>query len=438
MSILNHSLVLVQFKDMYSNDIGPVVELPLTSSVSDLQVIVQNFLKSDLYNNLAFFLEEKRILSSVLEIFDDKRDFTSREHKLILRCIPTDKFSESFSYQHFNSLSGHSDVITKVCFHPLNLFVASGSGDANIYIWDINTGTPYSICKGHTSWILDLKWSSTGNFLISSSMDCSIILWEPMKKSIPISKFQGHSKWISCLSWDPLSSESKFVSASKDTTLKIWMRTQSICYLTLSGHENAITSVIWAKNSYIYSASKDRTLIVWDGSSGKMLHKFKDHSHWINCLDVYVSGSSSFLISGSEDNTIFWYHISENDIKKSRLTGHQGPISVISFSPCGNYFASGSFDKSVKIWSRVEGKYIHTFRGHLSAIYQLVWSKDSRFIASVGKDKSVRIWDVIYRKTHTILTGHIDEIYAIDWCYNLKTNIICSGGKDKLIRLHKS
>jgi ribosome assembly protein 4 len=47
------------------------------------------------------------------------------------------------------------------------------------------------------------------------------------------------------------------------------------------------------------------------------------------------------------------------------------PINHVSFSPDGRLIASASFDKSVRIWNGITGKYMATLRGHVGAVYQV-------------------------------------------------------------------
>jgi ribosome assembly protein 4 len=57
---------------------------------------------------------------------------------------------------------------------------------------------------------------------------------------------------------------------------------------------------------------------------------------------------------------------------KNRMTGHQ-LVNDVRFSPDGVYIASASFDKSVRLWDGLSGKFLATFRGHVGAVYQIAW-----------------------------------------------------------------
>lgn len=46
-------------------------------------------------------------------------------------------------------------------------------------------------------------------------------------------------------------------------------------------------------------------------------------------------------------------------------------VNHVYFSPDGQWVASASFDKSVKLWNGVTGKFVAAFRGHVGPVYQI-------------------------------------------------------------------
>jgi ribosome assembly protein 4 len=74
-----------------------------------------------------------------------------------------------------------------------------------------------------------------------------------------------------------------------------------------------------------------------------------------------------------------------------RMTGHQQPINHVAFSPNGQWFASASFDKSVKLWNGFTGQFVSAFRGHVGPVYMVAWSADSRLLASGSKDSTLKV-----------------------------------------------
>jgi len=75
------------------------------------------------------------------------------------------------------------------------------------------------------------------------------------------------------------------------------------------------------------------------------------------------------------------------------LRGHGGPVSSVSFSPDGKFLASGSWDKTVKVWEVGSWQEVATLWGHEGYVYSVSFSPDGKFLAS-GSYETVKVWEV--------------------------------------------
>jgi serine/threonine protein kinase len=78
------------------------------------------------------------------------------------------------------------------------------------------------------------------------------------------------------------------------------------------------------------------------------------------------------------------------------LRGHGGPVSSVSFSPDGKFLASGSWDKTVKVWEVGSWQEVATLWGHEGYVYSVSFSPDGKFLAS-GSYETVKVWEVEVR-----------------------------------------
>ncbi|KAL8660173.1 MAG: hypothetical protein Q9202_006769 [Teloschistes flavicans] len=375
------------------------------------------------------------------------------------------------------AIPGHGEAILATSFASSSSSrLATGSGDSTARIFDTDTGTPLHTLKGHTSWVLVTSWSPDDTTIATGSMDNTVRLWDPKTGQCLGQPLKGHTKWVNSLAWEPyhLRKEKttiRLASSSKDATVRIWDTISKRIDLVLSGHKSSVSCVRWGGTGTIYTSSHDKTIKLWDSTKGTLISTLSSHAHWVNHLALSTelvlrtayhdhaaavpatdaeklakakdrfektattNGQiSERFVTASDDFTIFLWSPSQSPTKPiARLLGHGKPVSHVTFSPSGQYIASASFDNQIKIWSALDGAFVHTLRGHVGAVYMTCFSPDSRLLVSGSKDTTLKVWDVARGSLREDLPGHRDEVFAVDWSPDGKA--VGSGGKDKAVRV---
>jgi WD40 repeat protein len=85
---------------------------------------------------------------------------------------------------------------------------------------------------------------------------------------------------------------------------------------------------------------------------------------------------------------------------------HERLIHSIAFSPDGTTIASGSVDRTVKLWSSTNGALLNTFRGHSRRVIFVAFTPDGSLIASASLDGTIRFWNAAERRSPPVLKGH--------------------------------
>ena len=114
------------------------------------------------------------------------------------------------------------------------------------------------------------------------------------------------------------------------------------------------------------------------------------------------------------------------------LTGHSGQVYSLAYSPDGRYLASGSSDKTIKIWETATGTELRTLTGHSMTVWSVAYSPDGRYLASGSLDKTIKIWEVATGKVRT-LTGHYMTFWSV--AYSPDGRYLASGSADKTIKI---
>ncbi|MFN5391107.1 MAG: protein kinase domain-containing protein [Pseudanabaena sp.] len=159
----------------------------------------------------------------------------------------------------------------------------------------------------------------------------------------------------------------------------------------------------------------------------------KGHTGWVRAVAFFPNGFS--LASGSYDRTLKLWNTRDNQ-SFGTLSNHLGSISginAIAVHPNGSTFAIACIDKSVKLWNFRSGKPVRNIEAHSGQVYSVAYSPDGNTLVSASADKTLKLWN--WRKSELLQTfeGHQDKVVSVAFYPDGKR--IASASFDKTIKI---
>ena len=157
--------------------------------------------------------------------------------------------------------------------------------------------------------------------------------------------------------------------------------------------------------------------------------------HTKEVLSVCITPNGKLVASGSVDKTVKVWEARTGALKHT-LDKHTGAVTSVALTPDGNTLVSGSQDKTVRIWDLDKRLSIHTLFGHTEPVRSVAISNDGLTVVSGSEDNTIRMWNSISGKLIREFQGHTETVKAVSISSDGK--VIASGSKDKTVRIWDS
>jgi len=304
-------------------------------------------------------------------------------------------------------MSGYNQS-TVVCISAKNLYsiavskndklVVVGDCDGKVRVFSVNDNRNELNVKLekeeklHSGCVNCLVFSDDDKYLLSCSDDKTIVLSDA-KTLKKIKTFNGHTNSVYSVLFK---SENEIVSCSYDYKIIVWDINSGNQIASVDTGNSYISLALSPNKDMIVVGQGDGNIIAYESTIvNNTLKKIMDlpkiHTDWINSLCFTPNGK--MLISFSSDTTIIVYEVLSNKSFNHlrTLTGHIYSIYGGAISPDGGIIASGSADKTIKLWNIITGDCVKTLSSHTGYVGQVAFSNSGNFLASVGRDKTLRI-----------------------------------------------
>lgn len=377
---------------------------------------------------------------------------------------------------HVRQVFTQTSEIRSVAYHPNGLYLATGTRDGTVTVWDLNSGQEWFsltlnnlfpieddkisvwdvafspdgswLAVGssddvariwnfgdreivftltHTASVRSLAFGPENQLLVTASNNGIITVWEvPSLREEPAWKmqpaWQGHSDHIMDVAFSPNGELIATAGGEDDKTIRIWETATGNEFRTFEGHEDQIDSVHFSPDGkLLVSGSRDETVRIWDVEKGTELRLLGDQSSQI--WDATFSNDGTRLAIAEGEGTVKIRNQETGQLLLT-LSGHTEAVRRIAFSPDGSSIATASWDGTVRIWD---------VSSHSDVVKDVAFSPDGQFIATASKDRTANLWDATTGKLEATFERHQGLVRRV--LFSPNGLLVATAGEDNTARL---
>ncbi|MDZ8235643.1 MAG: AAA-like domain-containing protein [Nostoc sp. ChiQUE01a] len=338
-------------------------------------------------------------------------------------------------------LIGHGKPVVTVAFSSKGNWLATGSKDGTVRLWDkLNPDKPAIILQGNLGEVKAVAISPDGKWLGAIANDTRILLWDITTPNTAPIILQGHTKPINTLSFSP--NGKWLATAGQDTTIRLWDLTNNIPgsrQIILRGHSSPVQQVIFSSYGRWLATNEQKSINprLWkmqaiSQSTKPIILKARNNGE-NRTLGLGFSPDEKHL-AGAISYSIQTWDLTVENLAATQaviLGVHEQWIYSIAFSPDSRRLATGSIDAKIKLWDMQSLKHSQTkssncqtdenytvcrvvLRGHTSVVNAVKFSPDGKWLASASLDSTAKLWNMtdLYIPP-IVLQGHEGSVNTI-------------------------
>ncbi|BCS27640.1 snoRNA-binding rRNA-processing protein PWP2 [Aspergillus puulaauensis] len=297
-------------------------------------------------------------------------------------------------------------TVNCAAFHgPSNLLVV-GFSNGLFGLYELPEFNTIHILSVSQSNIDVVSINKSGEWLaFGSSKFGQLLVWEWQSESY-ILKQQGHLDSMNALVYSP--DGQRIVTAADDGKVKVWDVKSGFCLVTFTEHSSGVTACEFSKKgNVLFTASLDGSVRAWDLIRYRNFRTFTAPSR-LPFASLAVDPSGEVICAGSPDSFDIHVWSVQTGQLLDQLSGHEGPVSALAFAADGNHLVSGSWDRTVRLWSIFGRTQTSEPLVLTSDILSVAFRPDGKQIAASSLDGQLTFWSVADAVQETGIDGRRD------------------------------
>ncbi|KAL4659135.1 transducin beta-like protein 3 [Arapaima gigas] len=364
------------------------------------------------------------------------------------RCVFTQALSDPPAPQNKMGAEKEAEQLGLTYTLPLvnSARLAIVTAEHNILLYELPSLSVQQQFVGYNDEVLDVKFlGRTDSHIVVATNSPLLKVFELSTCSCQI--LYGHTDTV--LAVDVFRKGHMFVSCAKDKMVLVWRMNPETgavsCMAQGSGHANPVGSIACSrlKANFLVSGSQDCTIKVWElpenlparGPDGKLEQftaRFTERAHDKDINSLAVSPNDKLLASGSQDRTAKLWLLADLSLL-GVFRGHRRSIWCVQFSPMDQVLATSSADGTVKVWGLKDFSCLKTFEGHDTSVLKVIFVSRGTQLLTSGSDGLLKLWTIKTNECVKTLDAHQDKVWGLH--ANAKDNMVVTGSADSNIIL---
>ncbi len=274
--------------------------------------------------------------------------------------------------------------------------------------------------------VLALAMAPSGGMLAAALADGRIKLLHPETGGL-MNILVGHTGRVNAISFSP--DVRWIVSGGNDGRVIVWDAPRGVHHQELTGHSGQVHSVVFSYDGAFIASADQSSIILRRTSDWSQVWRITTSTSADAALAI--DARNRWVASASGNNVVI-LNIADGSVQRT-LTGHTGAVRSISVTRDGQTIASGSDDRSIRVWNTFSWTLARTLSGHTNGVQSVTLAQSGMNLLSASRDRSVRVWDLRTGTVRQTFTGHTGDVTAAvhDW----RTGLVASGSLDRSIRI---
>jgi WD40 repeat protein/tetratricopeptide (TPR) repeat protein/energy-coupling factor transporter ATP-binding protein EcfA2 len=301
--------------------------------------------------------------------------------------------------------------LQSVAFSPDGNWLATGSRDDHLRVFDLDTGTQVFSWGFEDKRVTSVAFSKDGRLVAAGNRDAKAAVFNVAtgERVGPILEHRDEVRAVA------LNSNATLLATGTGLTdfkVRIWLIETGLQRFEFD-HGGDINEVHFApQENLVLSASEDGTAKLWDAVTGELLHTMK-HNAAVATANFNATGD--LIVTASGDDTARVWN-TETGLPESEPMRHDREVTDAAFSPDSNFILTASEDKQARLWEAASAQLVHPPWSHRETVNDVTFSPDGMLAVSASDDKTVRLRDVATGKE---ISGspliHSDEVKQVEF-----------------------